>query len=220
MRLIYSIATVAIFISCNQPKTNNDIVQKDTVVINSKTVLSDTDITAVHAVDTVTKDRLIVPGKSVGLSSIDEKAESIGAKLGTPDEGDAAMGKAISTWRSKTNKAHSTTIYFTTNFGDKEEAKRVQQIRITSPYFSTKEKIAVGSSIDDVKRSFSSLIKTGFYPLPSDVKQSVNVFDDATAGIAFEIDPSNKCVGITIHKPGEKPFETYLNFLEGYKPVN
>ena len=169
---------------------------------------------------TIPNQKLIVPGKSIGLCSIDEKADSIGLKLGTPDEGDAAMGKAISTWRSKSNKAHSTTIYFTTNFGDKDEAKRAQQIRITSPYFSTKDKIGVGSSFEDIKKSFSSLIKTGSYPSPSDAKQSINVFDDAAAGIAFEIDPSNNCVGITIHKLGDKPFETYLNFLEGYKPVN
>lgn len=36
--------------------------------------------------------------------------------------------------------------------------------------------------------------------------------DDVPDGIAFEFD-RGKCVGITVHKKGEKAFQTYLAFL-------
>ncbi len=163
--------------------------------------------------------KLIVPGKSIGLTTINETAESIGQKLGTPDAGDAAMGKSISTWFSKTNRLHSTTIYFTTNFGDSSEAKRVSQVRITSPYFSTRESLAVGSNFSSINKYFPSLKLSGNYPVAPKSSTMIRVYDDVNGGIAFEINPENTCIGITIHKQGERAFQTYLDFLEGYKSL-
>ncbi|MCP9749583.1 hypothetical protein [Ferruginibacter sp. HRS2-29] len=161
---------------------------------------------------------LIVPGKSIGLTSIGERADSVNAKLGRPDDGDAAMGKAISTWYSKGNKLHSTTIFFSVNFGDKDEASRAKQIRITSPYFKTQEGLCVGSHMEEISKVYPVLKKTGRYPSPTNATQMVVVMDEPDKGIAFEISPAYKCVGIVIHRPEDKPFETYLGFIKGYTP--
>jgi len=208
---------VAIATSCNNPseKENTAAVQRD---------LKITDTLKEHSISgnpdsmpPVSGAELIVPGKSIGLTSIGERADSVHAKLGRPDEGDAAMGKAISTWYSKGDKTHSTTIFFTTNFGDKDEASRARQVRITSPYFKTKEGLSVGSPMDDISKVYPVLKKTGRYPSPKDASQMVVVMDEPDKGIAFEIDPSYKCVGIVIHRPEDKPFETYLGFIKGYE---
>lgn len=163
---------------------------------------------------------LIVPGKSIGLTAIGETAEGIALKLGPADEGDAAMGKSIGTWYSKSNRVHSTTIYFTTNFGDSTEAKRVSQVRINSPYFSTKDDIKTSSSFAAIQQSFPAIKETGYYTVTKQIKMIIRTFDDINAGIAFEIDPENICVGVAIHKPGEKAYQTYLPFMENYHPLD
>ena len=217
MRLLLLVSVITIA-ACNAPVEENstsgapESTFKITDTLKEQILSGNPD-----SLQPVPEAELIVPGKSIGLTSIGERADSVGAKLGRPDEGDAAMGKAISTWYSKGDKTHSTTIFFTTNFGDKDEASRARQVRITSPYFKTKEGLSVGSPMDDISKVYPVLKKTGRYPSPKDASQMVVVMDEPDKGIAFEIDPSYKCVGIVIHRPEDKPFETYLGFIKGYE---
>jgi hypothetical protein len=217
MRLIL-LLFAAVLLACNSS------IKQDSTANGPETTFKITDTLKGQSISgnpdslpAVPPAELIVPGKSIGLTSIGERADSVAAKLGRPDEGDAAMGKAISTWFSKGNKTHSTTIFFTTNFGDKDEASRARQLRITSPYFKTAEGLSVGSDMDGISKIYPVLKKTGRYPSPKDPAQMVVVMDDPDKGIAFEIDPSYKCVGIVIHRREDKPFETYLGFIEGYQ---
>ncbi len=169
--------------------------------------------------DIIAPEKIIVPGLSIGPTSVNEKATLIGKVLGIPDEGDAAMGKAISTWRSKRKPFSSTSIYFTTNFGDKEEASRVSQVRITSPFFSTADRLSIGSLWKDIRLHFPTAKLSGSYT-DSLMRSKVEVMDDVPGGIAFEIDTCNRCVGITVHKKSEKAFQTYLTFLPGYHSIS
>ena len=84
-----------------------------------------------------------------------------------------------------------------------EEINRVKQIRITSSFFKTENPAGVGSTIVFIKMQFPSLKKaSGSY---TDKNGSiVTVYDAVKEGIAFEIGSLTKCIGIIVHKPGEK----------------
>jgi hypothetical protein len=197
------------FVSCNNVgKEENAIpVVADSPVTKTSTG-SITDSMAIKP------GQLIVPGKSIGLTSIDEKAKDVNERLGRADEGDAAMGKSINTWKSKDGQ-HSTTIYFTTNMGATDEGPRARQIRITSPYFKTADGLGAGSSLSAVLKYFPAAKQTATYSLPGNGGEVI-IYDDIRNGIAFEI-AGETCIGIAIHKPGEKAFETYLVFFNNLK---
>ena len=152
--------------------------------------------------------RLIKPGKSIGLTSINEKAATVRKVLGDPAVEDAAMGKSMETWYSKGNNNNETDIFFTTNMGGHDETSRVDHIRITSPYFLSAGRIGTGTGLASIQKHFLKLKKIAFYTSPK-TKRQVTIYDDTKNGIAFEIDDLVKCIAITIHKPGEKALEIY-----------
>lgn len=167
-------------------------------------------------INPTTSALLIEPGNRVGFSAIGEKGAELYKKLGRPDQGDAAMGKAVSTWISKKDSTVATTIYFTTDFADKDVASRVNQIRITSPAFMTAENIGVGSTKKEIEKIYGLVKRSGYYSsfINGD---TISVYDHINKGIAFEINAKQKiCVGISIHKPGDHAFQTYLNIIPGY----
>ena len=156
----------------------------------------------------------IVPGKSIGHISLNETAEDVIRALGEPDARDAAMGKALLTWNSKPSMkgadtiVNSIEIFTATNFGAKNEASRVKQIRITSPFFKTSEHVSCGSTIAFIKLQFPELKKvTASYT--DNAGNTIMIWDDTKTGISFEINEMTKCCGITVHKPGEKAREIY-----------
>ncbi|RDC64714.1 hypothetical protein [Adhaeribacter pallidiroseus] len=163
----------------------------------------------------VTPNRLIVPGKSIGLTALQEKAEVVTARLGKPDSSDAAMGKALATWFSKPDTTvpkaarHQTTIYFKTNMGGPDEASRVDQIRITSPYFLTIDSVHVNSDVASIQKSFPEIVKVAAYTSPQNAAK-VTIYDDAAAGIAFEMNEQARCVAITVHAANQGIKNSYL----------
>lgn len=163
-----------------------------------------------------TAKQLIIPGKSIGQITIDEKMEEVAKLLGIPDDGDAAMGKSISIWYSKNplNK-YSTTIYSTSNFGDKDESRKVQNIRVTSPYFITENFIRCGNDLSFIQQKYPELKKPKSYYQDTTTKTNINIFENIKDGIAFEINESNKCVGISVYKPGKRITQTYLPLFPG-----
>ncbi len=168
--------------------------------------------------DTITKapsaNDTINPGKSIGHISLNEKTADVIAALGKPDAEDAAMGKAMLTWNSKPTMnvndtiPHTIKIFTSTNFGGKDEASRVKHIRVTSPFFKTAEGVGCGSTIAFIKMQYKDIKKPAASYTDKSGKK-VMIYDKD--GIAFEIDENTKCVGITVHKPGEKAWETYIS---------
>lgn len=221
MKYLLLLISIFSFTACNnnKEKTGSSIIITTDVDTSAKVLIGRTIVPAdVEPLKPVAENRLIIPGKSIGHTAINDKADSIFKKLGKADVGDAAMGKSIQTWYSKletdTTK-YSTTIFFTTNMGGPDEASRAKQIRVTSPFFMTAERIAVNSVLDSVSHYFPLAIKTAVYK--DAAKNPVYIYDDKKAGIAFEINDQNKCLGITIHPENEKAFQTYLSFFDGIK---
>ena len=222
MKYLLSITlTGSLFFACNAGKektatTNNAATDsaKTNTVISTDTVLQ---AGAVPDTIPVPANRLIIPGKSIGLTSLDQKIEEATKHLGPPASEDAAMGgKELEIWYSKPvihgtdTVINETDIFFTSNMNEEgsDKTTRVRHIRISSGFFATMQHIHNGSSQDSIQKYFPGIKKIASYTSPKSKKQ-VTIYDDGKSGIAFEIDDKNICVGITVHKPGDKAYETY-----------
>lgn len=151
---------------------------------------------------------LITPAKSIGKISLKEDAAEVYKQLGKPDSGDAAMGKSLSTWYANHNpKGYQTQIFCSRNMGNADEnISRVKQIRVTSPYFKTKEDIGTGSDLTQIQAKFK-VVKTVSYPAK---KPPYDIYDDKN-GIAFEI-LNDTCRAVIVYLPGDRGGITYLSF--------
>jgi hypothetical protein len=171
---------------------------------------------------TVPANRLITPAKRIGMTSINEISSQVYKNLGPSSMDDAAMGgKNMASWYSKPivkngdTIIHETNIFFTTAaFGTAHAVARAQLIRITSPWFMTKQRLGVGSSLANIKKSFPKLKKVASYVSPK-TQQTVFIYDSNVAGIAFEIDGQDECIGITVHKTGDSFYVVYNALFGG-----
>lgn len=198
------------FISCQQ---NNKGTTKETDTTNkiATTATTITD-TAAEKEKSIAADRLIVPGESIGKTHLGMDAALLQDLLGKPDMSDAAMGKAWLTWRGKRdehNNVPQLNIYTTYKDSTMRE-KTVQQIRSTSSYFSTQNKIHVYSSLKEITQLFPDIKKAAQY---NDDGRNVVIYDEQQQGIAFEIASANEqqiCTGIIVHKKGENVTAVYM----------
>lgn len=151
---------------------------------------------------------LIIPGLRIGQVSLGQTAEQVSNKLGKPDSGDAAMGKALSYWFGKNRKSHVVAVYFSRSYTDgPEDNLLVQQVRVNSPTFKTPENISAGSSIATIRRHYT-IAPIAYYQAG---QQRIYIFDDASKGIAFETAvPDSSCIAVTVHKAGEDVTNSYL----------
>ncbi|WP_374950392.1 hypothetical protein [Mucilaginibacter sp.] len=157
----------------------------------------------------ITAQRLIIPGKSIGQTGINESMENVYNRFGKPDSSDAAMGSALAVWYADHNKAgYKTAIFSRHNYNGKDDIfQYVKRILVTSPYFKTAEGLGVGSNLNDIQKQYALKPGNGY----KDKGRQINVFDNVAKGISFEIDPvTNKCVGVLIQKPGDAA-GSYLN---------
>jgi hypothetical protein len=191
-----------LFVACNNSSTTKPTGKDSPVVISD----SWTENVPLPESAAVPANRLIVPGKSIGLCAIDGKIEFIDSILGPAVSGDASMGGRYSeVWDAKpiingkdTVKYELEINYITTGFGDDTPGPKSQvavKIYTTSPYFMTAQHIGVGSTLNAIQKNFSGLKKTD--PV-TDMKtnMSMDIYDD-DSGIEFEVE-NGKCVGITV----------------------
>ena len=212
---IYLVLCATVLFSCTQKKTGTEPA-KDSILDVSSAQAGDSLLTGTPAdtsMPAVPANRLIVPGKSIGLTHINEPTETAMKSLGKPDAGDAAMGKSVSTWFSKNNPGYKTQVYSSTQFGSDGDRPVVKSIRITNPFFQTVNGLKPGSHYKDIMASFSGLLLSGSYRSP---QGNVKVYDDTKTGIAFEINEQEICVGICVHEAGQKAFVQYLPFEESF----
>ena len=218
----YFIITIlaAAFLSCKQ-KAPHTIA--NTLPVGTDTFKNNTD--TIRAGDTTTVDLpgdkpvplklLIVPGVSLGQTTINEASENIYKRLGKPDAGDAAMGRSIAIWYAN----HDTTgyviqMYFSRGMGN-DETSRVKQARINSPAFKINNKVHVGVPFTHAEALYK-LKKMGTLEERGNGRI---LYDDNKAGIAFETDDQNMITGITVHEPGHDMTTTYLPFFPSFKAV-
>lgn len=200
MKLSWSIIPVALMVIAHN-------------AVNEKKAATSKNIVTVADNTPVSASRLIIPGKSIGLTSINLKHAKAMKNLGKPANTEGAMGgKELATWYSKPVIHGSDTvineieIFFTTQMGIENES-RVSHIRITSSFFTTAQHTGTGSHMDMIRKYFPNLKEIATYTSLK-TKRQVFIYDDNKKGIAFEMD-NGVCVGITVHKPGDQAYETY-----------
>ncbi|MDB5286894.1 MAG: hypothetical protein JWR05_1843 [Mucilaginibacter sp.] len=151
----------------------------------------------------ITAKQLIIPGKSIGQTKVDESMETVFERFGRPDSSDAAMGSSRAVWYDNHNKAgYKTSIFARHNYnGNNEVFQHIRKILVTSPYFRTTEGIGCGSTLSQIRKYYT--LKQG-----NSYKQNgkpIDVYNDVAKGISFEIDPAfDKCVAVLVHKPNDE----------------
>ncbi|WP_026452506.1 hypothetical protein [Aequorivita capsosiphonis] len=149
----------------------------------------------------------IIPGKRLGAIILNENATAVLDSLGKPDSGDAAMGKAVSTWYEGSKNLLS--IYTTTKMGV-EDFSRIKAIRSLSPDFKTEQGFGVNSTLSEIGKNFK-LNKIGVFLFEG---KNYTLFS-SDEGISFEVGEDQKCHGIVITEKGTSPAQFYLTFYPG-----
>lgn len=156
--------------------------------------------------DTVPPDSLVTPGKSAGMFVLGADAGPQLSRMGRPDSGDAAMGKALAIW--KTN-GYETALFTERNMGV-DDTSRIRMFRTTLPGYRTSGKAGPGSPLADLARNFT-LTQTAWYPEGADTVRVLT----APEGISFEVNQKMFCTGLILHAPGADPSASYLPFHPG-----
>jgi len=213
---------IVLLLSNCQPKQNETKETdsaKQTIIADSSEAINSPDRSGASTEEknkSITPAQLIVPGKSIGQTALQMKAEVINQILGKSDRSDAAMGKSWAVWYSRPTASDTirkeTTIYFATNMGGPDEASRVKQIRVTSPFFQTAGHVGVGTPLKAIQQAFPNLKAAKTYTSVK-TKQSITILDDAASGIAFEFNPSQTCVAVVVHEPQQPVNTIYINLF-------
>lgn len=136
-------------------------------------------------------------------------------KLGKPDEGDAAMGKAVATWfEQHDTTGYALSIFTARDMGNRPEAI-IKQIRVTSPAYKTEHGIGPSSALAGIQKAFNLKEAKG-YQLN---QEKIAVFADPS-GIAFEINKEGKCIGVVVYPKGDLHPDTYARLVPDSKPIN
>lgn len=190
--------------ACNQPAKKVETTEQTTVITDSSTTG--------YKKDTISADKLIVPGKSIGQTALNDNGAEVTKRLGRPDAGDAAMGKSLSIWYANHDTtSYQTMVYASRQIGTNDETSRVKQIRITSPWFVTKDSVQVGSTLEQIGKTYQTK-KVAYF---TKAGQMFNIY--RADGIAFEIDPQQKCTAIIVFDADSNPGSTYLPFYDNLK---
>jgi hypothetical protein len=172
--------------ACKQPAQKQD--SADTTAQTADTAKAKASVT----------NKLITPGRSIGDIVLSEDVANVSQLLGRPDSSDAAMGSSLMVWYAghKTD-GYRTSVFAHRKMGDKDEIiSRIQKILVNSPEYKTAEGIGVGSTADEIKKSYN-LKPTSDY---QNKNGKVQVYTDLDKGISFEIDTTGKCVGVVVHQ--------------------
>ena len=203
----FALLSLTISLAACQSATKNEDKQTDSV--------ADTSSAPVQATD---ERFLVVAGHSVGEIALGEDMEQVGKKLGRPNAGDAAMGKAWGIWYSDDSTAkHRNEIAVYSSYRDTSmRIKDVKQIRITSNKFKTQEGLSTGSTLEETKQKFPAIEKLSAY-LNED-KDTITVYDAKKDGIGFEF-LKGKSISLTVHPINIPVNATYLTLHPEWKLI-
>lgn len=193
------ILLLALTAACNPSteKNTNEKVVENTVVTEE--------------VKEIPNDRLIVPGKQIGVLYLGQDMNEVAALLGTPNDGDAAMGSALGIWKKDSIAVFSS--YRDSNM----VVKAAKQISVGSPAYQTPDRIHTGIKLPQLMEAWPSLKLSSVY-INEKSGDSLKVFDDVAEGIAFDIE-KNQCSRITVHAKDKSVNATYLSMYPGWKKV-
>jgi hypothetical protein len=174
--------------------------------LSSHKTLADSVQIADTALKHLEPKRIIVPGKSIGAMTIGGNADTLTHLLGKPNFSDAGMGSAYISWNIKhKNNVRQVDIYAHHNMGAADEGvSHIKLIRVTSPWYKTNDYAGAGSMLKDVIKLYK--LKRH----PSAGSKKLLIYDDYNAGIAFEVDSTQRCVSVMVHTKGDSTL-TYIN---------
>ena len=160
---------------------------------------------------TLPASKAIVPGKSIGHLRIGA-TQAAAEKLGKEADGDCDIAQCWLTWYSKPSASRRSAIpaeidVYTTLNSENPDQPRVQQIRVTSSYFKTKNGISVGSGFARIKRAYPRIKLIETYATKK-TNGPIQIYSDIKGGIAFEIYRGREgkaavglCAAILVHSP-------------------
>lgn len=190
---------LSLAMACNSATENNT---KEKVVENA--VVSE-------EAKEIPNEQLIVPGKQVGVLYLGQDMKEVNEHMGKVDDGDAAMGSALSIW-----KKDSITIF--SSYRDSNMVvKAAKQISVGSPVFNTADHIHTGAKLSQLIKIWPDLKKASIY-VNEKTNDSLYVYDDIAAGIAFDIQ-SDTCSRITVHTKNKESNGSYLSMYPGWKKI-
>jgi hypothetical protein len=161
-----------------------------------------------------TQETSIVPGVSMAGVSLGPKGEEELKKLGKPYRNDRGMSQTRQVWKSLRADGRLETFFVHTVNNGVIDAKPVDGvtidlIRSTTAQFRTADGIAVGSTLEQIRKRF---------PDSAPVNGTPTIFDDVKRGIAFEFSsaPINHsiCIAVIVHPPGQGNIATQEQVAE------
>jgi hypothetical protein len=156
----------------------------------------------------------IVPGVSVEGIALGPNGLNELKKLGKPDRIDRGMSQTREVWRSLRPEGRLETLFIHTVNNGVIDAKpadglTIDLIRTSMARFQTGSGIRVGSTLDQIRKSFPDI---------APVEGTPTIFDDVKRGIAFEFSSSpighSICIAIMIHPPGKSNIATQEQVAE------
>jgi hypothetical protein len=161
-----------------------------------------------------TDEASIVPGVSLEGIALGPNGLNELKKLGKPDRIDRGMSQTRQVWRSLRPEGRVETIFIHTVNNGVIDAKpadglTIDLIRTSMARFQTVSGIRVGSTLDQIRKSFPDI---------APVEGTPTIFDDVRRGIAFEFSSSpighSICIAIMIHPPGKSTIATQEQVAE------
>ncbi|WP_295129085.1 hypothetical protein [uncultured Chitinophaga sp.] len=172
-------------------RTYSELYATDTLVLNRPQV---------------TAESMIIPGKSAGLTNIGENAARVNERLGRPDSGDAAMGKAISIWYAGHTEGDDLIAVYTERNMGIDDTSRVKMIRVTSPGFTTAEGIHTGRNIAGVRQQYNIMPQATY----TAHGHRYTIF--SAKGISFEVNADSVLTAIIVHEVTRPANSGYIPF--------
>jgi hypothetical protein len=161
-----------------------------------------------------TDEASIVPGVSLEGIALGPNGLNELKKLGKPDRIDRGMSQTRQVWRSLRPEGRVETIFIHTVNNGVIDAKpahglTIDLIRTSMARFQTVSGVRVGSTLDQIRKSFPDI---------APVEGTPTIFDDVKRGIAFEFSSSpighSICIAIMIHPPGKSNIATQEQVAE------
>lgn len=219
MKLVcyFLVFTFILLSSCqnNNPSSSEENTKPDSIFATDSL-----DTSGGPATIAISSEYLIVPGRSIGQTSLGEDVETLTNTLGKPDFSDAAMGKAWLVWFGKQRDEHNNRTeldVYVTYKDSTMTSKVVKQIRTTSAAFKVSDSVHVYASLATLKTRFPDIAPVRKY---KDGERDITLYDDVKRGIAFDVALAGNqqiCTGITVHEPGKSVNDVYIQLQQEIK---
>jgi hypothetical protein len=161
-----------------------------------------------------TENLTIVPGSSIAGISLGPDGLQQLKKLGKPDRVDRGMSQTRQVWKWSRPEGRLDTFFIHTVNNGVIDAKpadgvTIDLIRSSIARFQTADGIRVGSTLDQIRKSFPDVAPVAGTP---------TIFDDVKRGIAFEFSAApighSICIAVMVHPKGQSNIATQEQVAE------